>query len=67
MKKKKIFKKLLKAVKKVVQRLPPKCKKIFELSKKEGLTNIEIAEHLNLSIKAVEAQITKAFSTIRKK
>jgi RNA polymerase sigma-70 factor (ECF subfamily) len=31
------------------QKLPPKCKQIFLLSKEEGLTNIEIAEYLNLS------------------
>ena len=36
------------------------------LSKQEGLTNIEIAEHLNVSIKSVEAHITKAFSILRK-
>ena len=29
------------------------------------LTNIEIAEHLDVSIKTVEAQITKAFSILR--
>jgi len=46
--------------------LPPKCKRIFLLSKQEGLTNIEIAEYLNVSIKSVEAHITKAFSNLRK-
>jgi RNA polymerase sigma-70 factor (ECF subfamily) len=54
-------------MKKEIDKLPPKCKKIFLLSKKEGLTNIEIAEHLNLSIKTIEGQMTKAFSKIRKK
>lgn len=48
-----------------IQNLPPKCKEVFILSKKEGLTNIEIAEHLDVSIKTVEAQITKAFSILR--
>lgn len=48
-----------------IQKLPPKCKEVFILSKKEGLTNIEIAEHLEISIKTVEAQITKAFSILR--
>lgn len=52
-------------VKKEIQNLPPKCKEVFILSKQEGLTNIEIAEHLNISIKTVEAQITKAFSILR--
>ncbi|MEN0048638.1 MAG: RNA polymerase sigma-70 factor [Bacteroidota bacterium] len=49
------------------EKLPPKCKKVFFLSKREGLTNAEISEYLDISIKAVEAQITKAFSALRKK
>lgn len=36
------------------------------ISKTEGLTNPEIATHMGISIKAVEAQITKAYSTLRK-
>ena len=58
--------KLIIQVKEIIQNLPPKCKQVFELSKKEGLTNIEISEYLNITIKAVEAQITRAFNTIRK-
>lgn len=50
-----------------IKNLPPKCQRIFILSKKEGLTNIEISEHLNVSIKTVEAQITKAFGILREK
>ena len=48
-----------------INNLPPKCKEIFILSKKEGLTNIEIAEYLKISHKTVENQITKAFSILR--
>lgn len=59
------FQKILDIVNKEIQTLPPKCKEVFILSKKEGLTNLEIAEHLNVSIKTVEAQITKAFSILR--
>jgi RNA polymerase sigma-70 factor (ECF subfamily) len=58
--------KLITLVKKEIENLPPKCKQTFLLSKREGLTNIEIAEHLNVSIKSVEAHITKAFSILRK-
>ncbi|TDE04640.1 RNA polymerase sigma factor [Flavobacterium hiemivividum] len=50
---------------KEINNLPPKCKEVFILSKQEGLTNVEIAEHLDVSIKTVEAQITKAFSLLR--
>jgi len=56
---------MINVVNKEIQNLPPKCKEVFILSKKEGLTNIEIAEHLEVSIKTVEAQITKAFSILR--
>ena len=58
--------KLMKIVKNEIENLPPKCKQTFLLSKQEGLTNIEIAEYLNVSIKSVEAHITKAFSILRK-
>ena len=58
--------KLIAIVKKEIEKLPPKCKQTFLLSKKEGLTNIEIAEYLGISIKSVEAHITKAFSILRK-
>ncbi|WP_199185054.1 RNA polymerase sigma factor [Aquimarina sp. I32.4] len=62
-----MMEKLINMVKHAIQELPPKCKQIFELSKKEGLTNLEISNHLNINIKTVEAHITKAFSLIRKR
>mgnify|MGYP003683409753 FL=1 len=49
----------MKLVKNEIENLPPKCKQTFLLSKQEGLTNIEIAEYLNVSIKSVEAHIKK--------
>ena len=53
-------------VKKEIDNLPPKCKQAFVLSKQEGLTNVEIAEYLNISTKSVEGHITKAFCILRK-
>ena len=53
-------------VKKSIRKLPKNCKKIFLLSKKQGYTNKEISEILNISIKTVESQITIAFNKIRK-
>lgn len=61
------FEAIIAQITKEIQNLPPKCQNIFILSKKEGLTNIEISEHLNVSIKTVEAQISKAFGILRKK
>ncbi|NMH86900.1 RNA polymerase sigma factor [Flavivirga algicola] len=60
------FAKIIEHITEEIQRLPPKCREVFILSRKEGLTNIEISNYLNLSIKSVEAHITKAFSTLRK-
>jgi len=45
--------------------LPEKCKEIFELSRNENLSNKEIAERLNISVKTVEGQITKALKQIK--
>ena len=59
------FENAVNAVRNEIEKLPPKCKEIFILSKKEGLTNQEIADHLSISVKTVEAQITKAFSILR--
>ncbi|MCK0146708.1 sigma-70 family RNA polymerase sigma factor [Arenibacter sp. F26102] len=57
---------LISQVKKEIENLPPKCKQAFLLSKQDGLTNIEIAEYLNISTKSVEGHITKAFTILRK-
>jgi len=59
------YDKLIKMVNKSINNLPKRCKEIFVLSKKEGYTNLEISEILNISIKTVEAQITIAFKSIR--
>ncbi|MCM4167103.1 RNA polymerase sigma factor FliA [Arenibacter antarcticus] len=58
---------MIKVMNTEIDNLPPKCREIFILSKKEGLTNREISEHLNITIKAVEAQVTKAFGILRLK
>ncbi len=48
-----------------INRLPPKCKEIFILSKIQGLKYREIAASLNISTKTVENQISKALSRIK--
>ncbi|TBN03969.1 RNA polymerase sigma-70 factor [Hyunsoonleella flava] len=52
-------------VKQAIENLPPKCKEVFILSKKDGLTNIEISEYLNISVSTIERHITIAFTKIR--
>ena len=54
-------------IEKEIEQLPNKCNKVFNLSKKEGLTNNEIADYLGISIKTVEGHLTKALKILRKK
>ena len=49
-----------------IDALSPQCKKIFLLSRSYGLKNREIAEQLEISIKAVEKQISKALFGLKK-
>ncbi len=48
-----------------LEKLPPRCREVFELSRFEGLRNPEIAQRLNVSEKTVENQITKALRILR--
>ena len=48
-----------------IDHLPTERKKIFLLSKRDGLTYQEIATELGISIKTVEHQISKALKTLR--
>jgi len=47
--------------------LPGKCQEIYLLSRKEGLSNKEIAARTGLNIKTVEGHLTKAFKSLREK
>ncbi len=44
----------------VLKKLPETCRKVFELSRIEGLMNREIAERMNFSVKNVEKYISQA-------
>lgn len=48
-----------------IESLPSRTKEIFCLSKQNGLSNVEISEILNISLKTVEGHITKAFKLLR--
>ena len=50
-----------------IEKLPEKCKRVFILNKKEGLTHDEIAEYLQISKKTVEGHITRAFKILNQK
>ncbi|MDE7154718.1 MAG: sigma-70 family RNA polymerase sigma factor [Muribaculaceae bacterium] len=48
-----------------IDELPEKCRQIFLMSKQDGLSNEEIATELDISIKTVKNQKTKALSRLR--
>ena len=60
-----IFEELQSRVESALEKLSPACRKVFEMSRFEDKKNKEIAEELNLSIKTVEAQITKALRSLK--
>lgn len=49
----------------VVKSLPQQCRRIFEMSRFEGVSNQEIADQLKLSKRTVETQISKALKSLR--
>lgn len=51
---------------KIIESLPPQCRKIFTLSRSKGFTNAEIAFKLDISKRTVETQISKALKVLRK-
>lgn len=50
----------------IVERLPEKCRLVFQLSRDQGLKNREIAEIMKISEKGVEANLTRALKLIRR-
>ena len=52
-------------VHRLIEKLPPKCQQIFVLSRREYMSNKEIAAVLDISEKTVENQITIAIRFIR--
>ena len=52
-------------IKSALQRLPEKCREIFELNRFEGKKYAEIAGSLNISVKTVETQMSKALKILK--
>tara|TARA_R110000868_G_scaffold13102_9_gene61708 strand:+ start:13570 stop:14118 length:549 start_codon:yes stop_codon:yes gene_type:complete len=55
----------IKKLKLVIDELPPKCREILLLNKRDGLKYKEIALRMNISEKTVESQMRIAFKKIR--
>lgn len=49
----------------IVERLPEKCRLVYRLSREEYLSNKQISEKLNISIKTVENHMTKALCFLK--
>ena len=54
-------------LKQALDELPEQCRAIFQLSRFGGLKYREIAEQLDLSVKTVEAQVSRALKELRNK
>ncbi|NKI26921.1 RNA polymerase sigma-70 factor [Arenibacter sp. 6A1] len=49
----------------LIETLPPKCREVLLLHKRDGKKYTEIAETLNISVKTVESQMRIAYQKIR--
>ncbi len=56
---------LEKEIELAINTLPEKCRMVFEMSRYEELKYAEIAQKMNISVKTVEAQMSKALSVLR--
>jgi RNA polymerase sigma-70 factor (ECF subfamily) len=52
-------------ISKAVEQLSPQRKKIFLLSRQEGLTRAEIAQHLNLSVNTVNNHLNESLRLVK--
>lgn len=60
-----VYEQFYQRVQKGIEQLPPKCKKVFMMSRFEGKPLKEIAQIQNISIRTVESHISKALRMMR--
>ncbi len=51
----------------IVAKMPEKRRKVFRLSRKEGLNYAEIGERMSISVRTVEVHLSRALKEIRRK
>ena len=54
-------------IEEAIEELPLKCREIFVLNRNENLKYLEIASKLEISVKTVEAQMSKALQHMRER
>lgn len=52
-------------IQKCIDKLPPRCRQIYLLNRRSGLTYSEIADYLDLSINTVNTQMGRALKSLR--
>ena len=60
-------KRIIEILEREIQKLPPKMREIFELSRKDNLSHKEIASRLNISEQTVKKQVQNALKVIKPK
>ncbi|MGN6180592.1 MAG: RNA polymerase sigma factor [Mucilaginibacter sp.] len=58
-------KELRRQIEECINKLPEKCRIVFQMSREQNLSNKQIAEKLGVSEKTVEGHITKAIHTLK--
>ncbi|MBW8331818.1 MAG: RNA polymerase sigma-70 factor [Prolixibacteraceae bacterium] len=61
------FSELEELIQQAINDLPEKCRQVFIMSRLDGKKNKEISEELDISVKAVEANMTRALKTLKSK
>ena len=62
-----MFSELEELIKVSIDELPDKCRQVFIMRRMDYKKNKEIAEELNISVKAVEANMTRALKYLKKR
>jgi RNA polymerase sigma-70 factor (family 1) len=60
-----IFREVQQKIEEVMQMLPEQTRKVFHLSRFEGMKNMEIAKQLQISLRTVEKHISRALSVLK--
>ncbi|MDH6533572.1 RNA polymerase sigma-70 factor [Parabacteroides sp. 52] len=60
------YEELQQLIKRTIHRLPKRRQRIFQMHRLEGMKYAEIASALSVSVKTVEAEMSKALQTLRK-